>query len=229
MKKYLLSQNGNFYKANLHAHTNMSDGQNTPEEVKEIFKNMGYSIVAYTDHDVFVDRSHLCDENFLALNGVEEEVNGKYNSGWINMETCHVNFIALKQDNLLCPCYHRLYYFYDNAPKYRHMVKYDENLPDFERQYTPECISNMFKKAREKGFYTIYNHPNASLENYPIYSKYENMHAMEMYNGLYEYNPQVYDDMLRMGKAIHCVGGDDSHDKSGSGHSFTMIKAPNSV
>ena len=40
MKKYLLPEKGNFYKANLHAHTNMSDGRDTPEEVKEIFKKM---------------------------------------------------------------------------------------------------------------------------------------------------------------------------------------------
>ena len=33
MKKYLLPKTGNFYKANLHAHTDMSDGRNTPEEV----------------------------------------------------------------------------------------------------------------------------------------------------------------------------------------------------
>ena len=66
MKKYLLPQSGNFYKANLHAHTNMSDGLDSPEKVKEIFSSMGYSIVAYTDHDVFVDRSHLCDDNFFS-------------------------------------------------------------------------------------------------------------------------------------------------------------------
>ena len=45
MKKYLLPKTGNFYKANLHAHTDMSDGRNTPEEVKEIFKSKGYTVV----------------------------------------------------------------------------------------------------------------------------------------------------------------------------------------
>ena len=77
MKTYLLPQEGQFYKANLHAHTIMSDGHDTPEEVKEIFQRMGYSIVAYTDHDLFVDRSHLCDEHFLALNGLELAINGR--------------------------------------------------------------------------------------------------------------------------------------------------------
>ena len=34
MRKYLLPENGNFYKANLHCHTDVSDGAKTPEEVK---------------------------------------------------------------------------------------------------------------------------------------------------------------------------------------------------
>jgi len=226
MKKYLLPQSGNFYKANLHAHTNMSDGLDSPEKVKEIFSSMGYSIVAYTDHDVFVDRSHLCDDNFLALNGVEEEINGQdFGSGWLNMETCHLNFIALDQDNLNCPCYHRSKYFYANAPKYRNLVKYDEALPDFERYYTPECINAMLLEGRKRGFYTIYNHPTGSLEKYPVYSKYDNMHAMEIYNGIWINDSQAYDDMISLGKSIHCVGGDDSHSKEGSGFSWTMIKA----
>ena len=227
MRKYLLPQNGNFYKANMHAHTVMSDGRDTPEEVKEIFKAKGYSIVAYTDHDVFVDRSYLCDDEFLALNGLEVEINGEMRSGWINSDSTHLNFIALDQDNLLCPCYHREKYLYANAPKYRHLIKYDEQRPDVERYFTPECISAMLKEARDRGFYTVYNHPHEALENYPIYSKYENMHAVEVYNGRWNDDFQPYDDLLRQGKRIHCVGGDDSHGIDNSGYAWTVIKAEN--
>ena len=52
MKKYLLPETGNFYKANLHCHTTYSDGRKTPEQVKARYKGLGYSIVAYTDHDI---------------------------------------------------------------------------------------------------------------------------------------------------------------------------------
>ena len=64
MKKYLLPKDGNFYKANLHCHTTLSDGRLTPEEVKEFYKNRGYSIVAYTDHDILIPHDDLNDENF---------------------------------------------------------------------------------------------------------------------------------------------------------------------
>mgnify|MGYP002627168420 CR=1 FL=1 len=35
MKKYLLPAEGNFYKANLHCHTTVSDGHWEPRRVKE--------------------------------------------------------------------------------------------------------------------------------------------------------------------------------------------------
>lgn len=226
MKHYLLPENGQFYKANLHAHTNQSDGKNSPEEVREIFKSKGYSIVAYTDHDLLLDRSALCQEDFLALNGLELEINGKsFGKGWLNMETTHMNMIALEPGNLITPCYHRERYLYGNAPQYRHLLQFDDSLPDYVRSYTPERINDMFRIGREKGFYTVYNHPTGSLEYYPTYSQYENMHAMEIFNSDWENNPHVYSDFLRQGKMIHCVAGDDSHSIGGSGHAWTMIKA----
>ena len=57
MKKYLLPESGNFYKANIHCHTNISDGTMTPEEVKAHYMAHGYSVVAFTDHDVMLDQS----------------------------------------------------------------------------------------------------------------------------------------------------------------------------
>ncbi len=38
MKKYLLPHEGNFYKANLHSHSTISDGNKTPEELKKIYE-----------------------------------------------------------------------------------------------------------------------------------------------------------------------------------------------
>lgn len=54
MKKFLLPENGQFYKANLHCHSIVSDGKRTPEEIKQIYMEKGYAIVAYTDRGVLV-------------------------------------------------------------------------------------------------------------------------------------------------------------------------------
>ena len=75
LKKYLLPHSGKFYKANLHCHSTVSDGELTPEELKKIYKEQGYSILAYTDHDVLISHAELADENFLPLNGYEMEIN----------------------------------------------------------------------------------------------------------------------------------------------------------
>ena len=71
MRKYLLPEKGEFYQANLHLHSKISDGALTPEEWKAQYMARGYSILAYTDHDTFVTHNDLTDEHFLALNGYE--------------------------------------------------------------------------------------------------------------------------------------------------------------
>lgn len=64
MRKYLLPKEGEFYKANLHMHTTISDGVLTPQEVKRLYVNEGYSIVAFSDHEVMVPHNYLTDDNF---------------------------------------------------------------------------------------------------------------------------------------------------------------------
>ena len=98
MKKYLLPSDGQFYKANLHCHTTVSDGKLTPAEVKEAYKSRGYSIVAYTDHDVMVAHPELDDENFLALTGYEIEVTETWDGPFANKKTAHMCFIAMSRD-----------------------------------------------------------------------------------------------------------------------------------
>ena len=71
MKKYLLPNTLNSYKANLHMHTVVSDGRMTPLETKEAFLKEGYSIVAFTDHEVMIPHPELIDDNFLAITSTE--------------------------------------------------------------------------------------------------------------------------------------------------------------
>lgn len=239
MRKYLLPKTGNFYKANMHCHTNCSDGKKTPAEVKELYKRLGYSIVAFTDHDIFLQHNDLSDDTFLALNGFEMETNEP--RAWKESpKTCHLCFVALEKSNKIQPMWHRTKYLFGNAVNYRDKVKFDETQPDYERVYSVEGITEIMNKGREAGFFVTYNHPTWSLEDYTNYSGYRGMHAMEMFNGscivggFDDYNPRVYDDILRTGNRIFCVGGDDNHNSrpdftrlSDSGRAFTVIKAKN--
>lgn len=238
MKKYLIPNTGKFYKANLHCHTTVSDGSLTPSEIKEEYKKRGYSVIAYTDHNVLISQSHLNDDEFLALNGYEVDISQKYAGNNPYKKTCHICYVALDPDNLKQVCWHREKYLYSNSSKYKDQVQFDENEPDFERIYTAECINEMNKRAKDNGFFVTYNHPTWSLESYPDYMSYEYIDAMEICNygciteGYPDYNPRVYDDMLRGGKRVFCVATDDNHNRypcdsvnSDSFGGYTMIKA----
>lgn len=227
MKKILLDSNKPFFKANLHCHSVLSDGSKTPEELKEMYVQQGYSVLAYTDHDILIDHSDLCDDNFLALNSYEMEITRPD-----SFVCCHLCYIALSPDNLTQVCYHRNDYLFGNAPKYRQLLKFDESKPDFIREYTPECINKMIAEGRENGFFVTYNHPSWSLENYENYSKYKGMNAMEICNfgcfesGYDDYNSKEYDDILRNGQHIYCIATDDNHNRrNDSFGGFTVINA----
>ncbi len=237
MRKYLLPKDGNFYKANLHCHTTCSDGKLSPEQIKAAYMEKGYSVVAYTDHYLILPHTELCDENFVALHGYELEVHSDTEPMSQSKKT-HLNLIALSPDNLLQVAYHRSKYVKGNMRAKRAEATFDESLPDYERIHSPECVSEIMQTAREHGYFVTYNHPTWSLDDYRDYANYNGMHAMEMYNyssfnaGFEEVNGRVYDDILRTGKRIFCVGGDDNHNnhpldssRCDSFGAFTVIKA----
>lgn len=238
MRKYLLPKDGKFYKANLHCHTTYSDGKLTPAQIKQAYMERGYSIVAYTDHCLLVPHhKELTDENFVALNGCELD-SPEPGIDRMHRKTCHMCFIALDPENVTTPFYHSEKYVFGNMTEYRDKVKRDESVPDYERDHTSECICDMMSKGREMGFFITYNHPTWSLENYSDYINFHGMHAMEMYNylsrvgGHEDINPRVYDDILRGGERIYCIGADDNHNGRAFDHrrcdsfgAWTMIRA----
>lgn len=237
MKKHLITENGTFYKANLHCHSTLSDGRLTVEEIKKSYREAGYSIVAFTDHDVYIPHSELAEEDFLPLNGFEVEIN-EQGKPWPQTKTCHICFVSLDPDNVIHPLWHRTDYLFGNAGQYRDQVRFDPDKPDYVRAYTPECVSEMMRIGRENRFFVTYNHPRWSLETLEQYGKYAGMHAMEIYNhgcaneGWLDYAPTVYDELLQTGNRIFCIAADDNHNahpfdspKNDSFGGFTMIKA----
>lgn len=59
------------YRANLHSHTNLSDGTLTPEQMVQAYQEKGYSILAITDHEAPYDHTALSTDDFLMLTGYE--------------------------------------------------------------------------------------------------------------------------------------------------------------
>ena len=68
---YLISPYKKQFKANLHCHSVISDGKLTPEQLKNAYKENGYSVLAITDHEVPCSHQEISDSEFLMLTGYE--------------------------------------------------------------------------------------------------------------------------------------------------------------
>ncbi|MBQ1244749.1 MAG: PHP domain-containing protein [Clostridia bacterium] len=235
MKKHLFSQKGKFYKANLHCHTTVSDGRCSPEEIKRRYKEMGYSIIAFTDHVVMVDHSDLNDESFLALKGYEIHVNADEPSDWNYKKTYHLNFIAKDKDKDVQVCFNPRIVF-SNARAYVPFVKYQGDFYDY--KYSPDCINDMIRIANENGFLVNYNHPKWSLQDYRDYGSLRGLYGVEVFNGscvplaTYDDNASAYAEMIRNEPSLIPLAVDDNHNINGfdtpycdSFRGFNMIKA----
>lgn len=217
-RQYLLPESGQFYKSNLHTHTIISDGEWTPEEVKEQYKRRGYSIIAYTDHNTYAYHADLCDDNFLALAALEVNIDDfpRHEDDWQRLKVYHLNF-------------------YDTRP----WGRTSKSVPLPQRRYHDmDYINSYIATMAQEGFICCYNHPWWSMQDCRDYIGLRGLFAMEIYNygcehdGLYGYAPQAYDEMLRAGCRIGCLSTDDNHDRFPVGHplndsfgGFTMIKA----
>ena len=229
MREYLLPQK-NCYKANLHCHSTISDGDFTPEELKKLYKDNGYSIVAYTDHEILVPHTELNDESFLALPGYEVQVFGDLELPKRLRRVSHLNFYPENADNRKMPFFDlenvmRL----DRQPDISKAVYEGDGKDKYE--YSAKGINDLIKKANASGFIVCYNHPTWSKEDASIYTNIEGVFAMEIFNSDAElsghdcYCPYVYEEMLRSGQKIGCIATDDTHHGEDLFGGFTYIYA----
>ena len=230
MRKYLLPQSKNAYKANLHCHSTVSDGKMSPEVLKEKYKGEGYSILAYTDHEVLALHSELSDGEFLALAGYEIQIYGDMELPKLLRRVCHIN--AYPED----PTNNRMPFFnlddvmrLDVTPNLS-LATYDGDGNEY-KEYSAKGINSLIKKLRNAGFIVSYNHPTWSREDASTYTNLDGLFAMEIYNhnsqmsGTDAYCPYVYDEMLRSGQRIGCIATDDTHKPEDAFGGFTVVYA----
>ncbi len=219
MKILLSDKTKNFYKGNMHCHSTLSDGSFTPEELKAMYKEKGYSFLAITDHEVFHNYSYLNDDEFITLTSAEYAIKEfPEQSTLVNfdMKVCHLNLYAKEEDNVFNICYREAL---DKFTPQELRSKLPKPKKEFKRIYSKEGVNEIIKRANENGFFVCYNHPRWSLENYKDYSGYEGLWGVEIYNtnvnenGIYEYDINILDDFLRDGKKVFASCGDDNHNR----------------
>ena len=231
---YLISPTKKQYKANLHCHSTVSDGKKTPEELKEMYKRHGYSILAITDHEVTMNHSYLNDPEFLTITGYEVYIRPNPDARYdVYAKEIHINLFAKEADNEVLICYNPNYCNYaDNAHKDGFKKAGSEEI----REYSVEYINKFIKTATENGYLAAYNHAYWSMESEADILSYEGFFSMEMSNyssfllNNLEYNAALYDKMLLDGRKIFCHSADDNHNHYPEGSplcdsfgGFTMI------
>lgn len=221
MKTYLLPKNGNAYKANLHAHTTVSDGRNTAGEMRDYYRSRGYSILAVTDHELLVDHTALSQPDFLMLTGYEYAFSEKFYdpetpegiADYQHMHTLEFNLYPRDEHNVTHICFDKD--FVIHGEKWRCDTVKSVGRNDH-RALTLENVQEFIDTANEAGFIVSLNHPRHSFYTPAFFGKLRGLFAVELFNqGTYyladDYNPQTYDDMIRMGHRIGAIGADDNH------------------
>ncbi len=200
MKDQILLPENGYYKANLHCHTTLSDGELTPEETKRAYMAKGYSIVAFSDHRNYQWHKELDGDRFLALAATEVDLTqNDPGLDWPRKKTYHLNLV-------------------DTDPTQNAEAKRANPLPDFPYEDL-ESLNAYIARMSGLGFLVSYNHPYWSLQTVEDYAGLKGLFAMEIYNhgceldGLYGFHPQAYDEMLRAGQRLGALATDDNHDR----------------
>ena len=207
--KYLLGEK-KFYKANLHSRSSLSDGRLSPEELKRLYKENGYSVLAITDNEP-KPYAELCDEDFTVLSGFDFGARDKTVAG-APTKSCTFTAISLS-----------------DTPK---------GVAKFDAEYGSEKVNSFISEYKKNGYFVTYDHPIRSLEVAPDFLKYEKLDAIEIMNysslveGYDEYNSFAYDLFLRYENRMFCIATDGNRnerpltsERSDSLGAFTMIDA----
>lgn len=209
---------GAFYKGNLHCHSTRSDGNKTPAQLVDSYRQQGYSFLALSEHNIFTDPVEFCSRDFITLPAVEWEADLVQNSGQVEYwrKTHHVHGI------------------WDGARPAANPIRDGEVLPRMEYR-GPETAAEMCRYLNSRGLFCIYNHPLWSKTSFSDYGRLEGFAAMEIYN----YSGDVanatgdaslrWDELLDMGVRLWGVAADDNHNGGWPDDSFggyIQVKAP---
>ena len=229
MKRYLLPDEGIFYKACLHVHSTASDGLMTPADIKKLYMERGYSIVAYTDHEVIVPHNELRDGQFLPITGAEISVNKDIPGlSYRYSKQYHLNILSKDPEKTDISFFTMSYVYWKSSLPY---ISEKMQATEYPREYNNECVNDIIKRAREEGFLIALNHPGLSGQSYPDYAELKGFWGVEVFNtgsvgnGRVE-TEQPLIDLLELGERVFPLATDDMHGDYGAFGGWTMIKAP---
>ena len=186
--------NGNYYKAQIHAHTNKSDGKLSPQKVVQLYQEHNYNFLAITDHDQITKYNLPDNNNLITIKGEE-----------------------MTYPNPFWPCgEHMGRLFVNNQLQHgtiQERIKQTVNENGIVIINHPSSLSNIgtqqwqidqLTEINELFLIEVVNHYSSTEKNLQYW------HAL-----LKHFGPQ---------NPIWAVGGDDSHSKDTIDNVFLMVK-----
>lgn len=192
-------EKAHWYKGNLHAHSTLSDGACSPEELRQLYLEEGYSFLAYTEHNFFAELSRLSDERFLAFPGAEVKSYPPYEDvGCSDYRTYHLLCLAGTA----------------TAPQP------DIRIPPLKSRWEDYHLKTQafIDRMTADGFLVTINHPVWSRLLPEDLLSLDRFFALEIYNAQCAVDGDdtgegvlYWDLLLRQGKRIWGYAADDNH------------------
>lgn len=204
------TENGNWYKGNIHCHTTDSDGCLKPSEVVHAYKEQGYDFLAISDHNMYSDyRKEFNSESFIILPAIEASAVLYKDENRNRAERLSIHHIhgILGNDKMQKEAQLGLF---------SHLEKFPEK--EFYRKWDGAKVAQELQdELSAHGCITIYNHPVWSRVSEEDFINTKNLTALEIYNyGTVNesgtgFDSLRWDVMLRKGNHIFATASDDNH------------------
>lgn len=195
-----LEGEGNWYKGNLHCHSTMSDGKLEPSQLVKMYRERGYSFLAFSEHELFTNWVEFNAKDFMIMPAIEREAYG---------------------DNF------RICYHIHGIQGSERLIKHSKNKPlqHGDRGKLPEwqgteTVQGIIDELRDAGNLVMFNHPVWSFNELEDFIDLEGYFALEIFNYGCEVENRTglstvyWDSLLKRGKKVWGIATDDNHNKN---------------
>lgn len=194
MRPDLFTAPGRFHRGNLHAHSTLSDGALSPQEVCRRYRAEGYDFIALTDHFIGRYGYPIADTAPFRAPGFTTLLGAEIHSGAMeNGALWHILAVGLPADF---------------APSHS---------PDFHPVEGQETGPDLAARARAAGAFVAVAHPQWSALTLADARSIEAAHAIEVYNHGCHVGADradgfhMLDLLLSEGRDLTAVATDDAH------------------
>ena len=199
----------NYFKGNLHGHSNHSDGALKPNEVVTEYKNLGYDFICLSEHlwkgekfanELVLDTTYLNENDFIVIPSAELHCKGKK---YVKNELWHI--VA-------------------------------NGLPvDFKCADDKETAHDLIQRAIDNGAFVTIAHPEWYMLTFDECMSVSHAHGVEIYNhschieAARGFGTATVDYLLQEDKKIYLTATDDSHFRMPDGGGGWVMVASESL